>query len=133
MPSLKPYRDKNFGGSLVFDFGQWLRHVKTIYSLPRSRFLDVTQRSPKKKTLRDIQKTAARETTTQTDLTDLDLIPQKEIQKKQLKSTKAYIVNGKSTVVSMGFQSSVQTTDKLLKCKQQSNSPFVYQPLKFHI
>ena len=31
MPSLKPDRDKNFGGSLVFDFGQWWRHVKTIY------------------------------------------------------------------------------------------------------
>ena len=39
-------------------------------SLPRSRFLDVTQCSPKRKkvsfggALRDIQKTAARETTT---------------------------------------------------------------------
>ena len=32
MPSLKPDRDKNFGGSLVFDFGQWWRHVKTIYT-----------------------------------------------------------------------------------------------------
>ena len=31
MPSLKPDRDKNFGGSLVFDFGQWWHHVKTIY------------------------------------------------------------------------------------------------------
>ena len=32
-------------------------------SLPRSRFLDVTQRSPKRgRALRDIQKTAARET-----------------------------------------------------------------------
>ena len=30
MPPLKPDRDKNFGGSLVFDFGQWWRHVKTI-------------------------------------------------------------------------------------------------------
>ena len=33
MPSLKPDRDKNFGWSLVFDFGQWWRHVKTIYFL----------------------------------------------------------------------------------------------------
>ena len=31
MPPLKPDRDKNFGGSLVFDFGQSWRHVKTIY------------------------------------------------------------------------------------------------------
>ena len=31
MPPLKPDRDKTFGGSLVFDFGQWWRHVKTIY------------------------------------------------------------------------------------------------------
>ena len=44
-----------------------------------------------------------------------------EIQKKQLKSSMACNVNGKSTVVSMGSQSSVQTTDKLLKSKQQSN------------
>ena len=35
---------------------------KRLFSLPRSRFLDVTQRSPKGGTLRDIQKTAARET-----------------------------------------------------------------------
>ena len=42
MPSLKPDRDKNFGGSLVFDFGQWWRHVKTIY---RS---DMVQLSKKK-------------------------------------------------------------------------------------
>ena len=35
-------------------------------SLPRSRFLDVTQRSPKR-ALRDIQKTAARETRTEAD------------------------------------------------------------------
>ena len=64
------------------------------------------------------------------------VIRQTEIQKKQLKSTKAYNVNGKSTVESMGFQSLVQTPDKLLilKCKQQCNWPFVYQPaLKFHI
>ena len=26
-----PDEDKNFGGSLVLDFGQWWRHVKTIY------------------------------------------------------------------------------------------------------
>ena len=39
---------------------------KRLFSLPRSRFLDVTQRSPKGGALggalRDIQKTAARET-----------------------------------------------------------------------
>ena len=33
MPPLKPDRDKNFGGFLVFDFGQWWRHVKTIYKM----------------------------------------------------------------------------------------------------
>ena len=49
------------------------------------------------------------------------IIRQTEIQKKQLKSSMACNVNGKSTVVLMGFQSSVQTTDKLFKCKQQSN------------
>ena len=26
-----PDEDKNFSGSLVLDFGQWRRHVKTIY------------------------------------------------------------------------------------------------------
>ena len=26
-----PDEDKNFGGSLVLDFGNWWRHVKTIY------------------------------------------------------------------------------------------------------
>ena len=26
-----PDEDKNFGGSLVLDFGKWWRHVKTIY------------------------------------------------------------------------------------------------------
>ena len=26
-----PDEDKNFGGSLVFDFRKWWRHVKTIY------------------------------------------------------------------------------------------------------
>ena len=31
MPPLKPDKDKNFGGSLVLDFRQWWRHVKTIY------------------------------------------------------------------------------------------------------
>ena len=31
MPPLKPDKDKNFGGSLVWDFRQWWRHVKTIY------------------------------------------------------------------------------------------------------
>ena len=46
-----------------------LHGLKDGASLPRSRFLDVTQRSPKSNftfggTLRDIQKTAARETRT---------------------------------------------------------------------
>ena len=27
-----PDEDKNFGGSLVLDFGKWWRHVKTIYT-----------------------------------------------------------------------------------------------------
>ena len=39
-------------------------------SLPRGRFLDVTQRSPKR-TLRDIQKTAARETSLIVDIREL--------------------------------------------------------------
>ena len=28
-----PDEDKNFGGSLVLDFGKWWRHVKTIYNV----------------------------------------------------------------------------------------------------
>ena len=31
MPPLMPDEVKNFGGSLVLDFGEWWRHVKTIY------------------------------------------------------------------------------------------------------
>ena len=31
MPPLMPDEDKNFGVSLVLDFGKWWRHVKTIY------------------------------------------------------------------------------------------------------
>ena len=32
MPPLMTDEDRNFGGSLVLDFGKWWRHVKTIYS-----------------------------------------------------------------------------------------------------
>ena len=41
MPPLLPDEDKNFGGSLVLDFGKWWRHVKTIYrELKHARFWD---------------------------------------------------------------------------------------------
>ena len=33
-----PDEDKNFGGSLVLDFGKWWRHVKTIYNMQTLKF-----------------------------------------------------------------------------------------------
>ena len=46
-----PDEDKNFGGSLVLDFGKWWRHVKTIYwpniiTQPEAEFRDSQNRNP---------------------------------------------------------------------------------------
>ena len=37
MPPLKPDKDKNCGGSLVLNFRQWWRRVKTIYKIKEER------------------------------------------------------------------------------------------------
>ena len=44
IPPLMPDEDKNFGGSLVLDFGKWWRHVKTIYYFTSDSSLSVARK-----------------------------------------------------------------------------------------
>ena len=48
MPPLMPDEDRNFGGSLVLDFGKWWRHAKTIY------FLNLEKSSKRNSCVRNI-------------------------------------------------------------------------------